>query len=306
MSDDFREEDAPAQEGRTFVVTGANSGIGLEVSRMLAAKGAHVVMACRSRERGEAALEHLQARVPDASAEVMDLDLADLDSVRAFADAIGGRDGPLHGLLNNAGVMAIPRRTTAQGFEMQLGVNHLGHFALTGRLMPRLAAAEAARIVSVSSGAHQMGRIHFEDLMLERSYGRWKAYAQSKLANLLFTRELTRRLPSRYPAVRALACHPGYAATELQGRSGNRLEDALLKGFANRFLAQDAAMGALATLRAATDPELPAGVYVGPRGLGGARGYPKICQPSSAARDDGAAERLWSASVELTGVDYGL
>ena len=296
----WTQDDAGSQEGRVFVVTGANSGIGYEVARMLSDKGASVVMACRSAERAEAALNRLKQAVPNAQAEVMALDLADLESVRAFAAAFADRHSRLDGLINNAGLMAIPRQLTKQGFEMQLGVNHLGHFALTARLLPQLSATEGSRIVNVSSEVHRQGKIRFDDLMGERRYSRWGAYMQSKLANVLFTRRLNTEFSAKGRAITAYACHPGYAATELQGRSKRPFEDFFFTKITNRLVAQSAAMGALPTLRAAVDPSLAAGAYVGPAGYFGARGYPEVVAPSRAAQSDEDAERLWKVSAELT------
>lgn len=297
----WTQADAPEQEGRVFVVTGANSGIGYEVARMLAAKKAAVIMACRSEARGKAALARLREAVPNATVEVMALDLADLDSVRAFATAFLDRHPRLDGLINNAGVMALPRQLTAQGFEMQMGVNHLGHFALTARLWPRLLDHGGGRVVNVSSEVHRGGKIRFDDLMGERRYERWAAYTQSKLANLLFTHQLQRMATASQRSVSAYGCHPGYAATELQGRSGSAIERLVFTNITNRLLAQSATMGALPTLRAAVDTTLSPGDYVGPTAFFGARGYPKVMAPSRAARDDDVALRLWAVSEELTG-----
>ena len=301
----WTQADAPDVSGQVFVVTGANSGIGFEVTRMLCAKNATVVMACRSEKRGADALARLKTEMPAASASLAQLDLADLESVRAFAADFEHRHPRLDGLINNAGLMAIPRTTTAQGFEMQLGVNHLGHFALTARLLPRMMTAGAGRIVNVSSEAHRGGRMRFDDLMGERQYNRWGAYTQSKLANLLFTRRLQVGLSELSVGVSTFACHPGYAATELQGRSDNMLEDFFFKRIANRLVAQSAQMGALPTLRAAVDASLTPGAYVGPKSMFGARGYPEIVTPSRAAQNDDHAERLWTISQQLTGEKIG-
>jgi len=296
----WTQADAPNLESRVYIVTGANSGIGYEVARMLCELNGHVVLACRNAERGEAALAQIKASHSNASAELLALDLSDLESVRAFAIAFAQRHARLDGLINNAGLMAIPRRETAQGFEMQLGVNHLGHFALTARLLSRLTVAAGSRIVNVSSEAHRAGRINFDDLMGERSYRRWTAYTQSKLANILFTRRLHRVMSKNRIDVAAIACHPGYADTELQGKSDNSVENFLLKKVANRFVAQSATMGALPTLRAAVDRSLSGGEYIGPKGMFGARGHPVIMTPSRASQDDEAAVRLWKVSEALT------
>jgi NAD(P)-dependent dehydrogenase (short-subunit alcohol dehydrogenase family) len=285
-------QDLPAQTGRTVVVTGANSGIGLVAARELARVGARVVLAVRDVAKGEQA-----ARTIIGTAEVRRLDLADLASVRAFADAW---EGDLDVLINNAGVMAVPETRTVDGFELQIGTNHLGHFALTNLLLEHV----TDRVVTVSSGAHRMGRIRFDDLNWQREYDRWGAYGQSKLANLLFTSELQRRLTEAGSTVRALAAHPGYAATNLQSRTGNRLQDAFM-AVGNRVMAQSDAAGALPTLFAATR-DLPAAAYVGPRGVGEMRGAPTLVGRSAAASDPDAAKRLWTLSEELTGVTFPL
>lgn len=300
-------DDIPDQRGTIYVITGANSGIGFEAALALARRGAHVVMACRSPERGRAALEALQARVPGASVEVAVLDLASLASVRRFAAEFAGRRRELHGLVNNAGIMAIPRAKTEDGFEMQLGTNHLGHFALTGLLLPLLLAAPGSRIVNVSSAAHRIGRMHWDDLTGERHYEPWSRYGQSKLANLLFTYELARRLEAAGASTRALACHPGYAATALQHKGaemkGSKLEAALMS-LGNSLLAQSAEMGALPTLRALTDPSAKNGEYYGPGGFLELRGPPvRVCS-SKASHNRSDQARLWAESERLTGVRY--
>ncbi|MDC0770160.1 oxidoreductase [Streptomyces sp. HD] len=283
----------PDLVGRTAVVTGANSGIGLTAADALARAGAHVVFAVRDPERGRAA-----AATVNGSTEVRRLDLADLSSVREFADGWQGR--PLDLLINNAGVMMLPQQRTADGFEMQFGTNHLGHFALTNLLLPYI----TDRVVTVSSGAHRWGdaRIRFEDLDFTSGYDPQRAYAQSKLANLLFTLELQRRLAESGSGVRALAAHPGYAATNLQSHAANPLMRGLMK-IGNRFLAQDDRAGALPTLYAATQ-DLPGASYVGPDGVGEMRGVPTLVGRSAAASDAGVARRLWTVSEELTGVAW--
>jgi NAD(P)-dependent dehydrogenase (short-subunit alcohol dehydrogenase family) len=283
----------PKMDGRTVVVTGANSGIGQAAARELGRAGAHVVLAVRDLEKGERAA----AEVP-GDREVRRLDLADLASVRAFAEAWSG---DLDVLVNNAGVMAVPEGRTADGFELQFGTNHLAHFALTGLLLPAI----TDRVVTVSSGAHRMGRIDLDDLNWERRrYRRWPAYGQSKLANLLFTMELQRRLDVAGSPVRALAAHPGWAATNLQGRSGNPVLDVAMR-VSNRFFAQSEAMGALPTLYAVAE-DLPGGTYVGPDGRAEQRGHPTVVGRSAAARDADVARRLWERSEELTGVHFPL
>jgi NAD(P)-dependent dehydrogenase (short-subunit alcohol dehydrogenase family) len=300
--------DVPDLAGGTAVVTGANSGIGFEAARALARRGARVVLACRNPDRAREAARAIEGESPAGAVEVRALDLASLASVRAFAEGLQRDPGRLELLVNNAGVMAIPRRTTADGFEMQLGTNHLGHFALTGLLLDRLLAAPAARIVTVSSSVHRIGRIVFDDLQGERRYGAWRAYAQSKLANLLFAFELQRRLVAAGAAALSVACHPGYAATQLQFVGPRLSGSSLMHGimaFGNRLFAQDAAAGALPTLYAATAPDVRGGDFVGPDGVGEMRGHPKRVAPAARARDERSAARLWEVSEALTGVRYG-
>jgi NAD(P)-dependent dehydrogenase (short-subunit alcohol dehydrogenase family) len=286
-------EDLPDLAGRTFVVTGANSGIGLVAARALGRAGAHVVLAVRDTAKGEQA-----AGTIPGSHEVRPLDLADLASVRSFAE---GWDGELYALVNNAGVMAVPQRRTKDGFELQFGTNHLGHFALTNLLLPHI----TDRVVTVSSGAHRIGRLDLDDLNWERrSYQRWGAYGQSKLSNLLFTLELQRRLSEAGSPLRALAAHPGYAATNLQSRTENALQNAVM-AIGNRIIAQSDEMGALPTLYAATQ-DLPGGSYVGPDGLAEQRGHPTLVSRSSAASDPETARALWERSEALTGVHFPL
>lgn len=302
-------DDIPALTGRRVVVTGANSGLGLVTAMELARHGAQVTMAVRDTTRGEAAAAGVRAVAPDAGqVEVRRLDLADLASVRAFSDS-WSQDHPdgLDLLVNNAGIMAIPRRLTADGFETQFGTNHLGHFALTALLFPALVAVPHARIVTVSSQAHRFGKMDFDDLMGERRYSAWGAYGQSKLANLLFTSELQRRIDIAGIPLKALAAHPGFARTNLQSvgpreRYGERAT--AVTSVMNRLLAQSAEMGALPQLFAATAPELPGGSYIGPDGFLEQRGHPTIVGRSAAAQDASAARRLWQVSEELTGVTF--
>ncbi len=289
----------PDQSGRTALVTGANSGLGLHTSMELARKGARVLMAARTPAKGEQALARVRREVPGATAELLHLDLASLASVRAAAAEVAERAPGLDLLVDNAGVMAIPRRATADGFEMQFGTNHLGHFALTGLLLPQLLAGAAPRVVVVSSTAHRSGRMHFDDLQGERSYSRWGAYGQSKLANLLFARELQARAGDR---LLVAAAHPGYAATNLQSGQANLVLETLMK-VANVVVAQSDAQGAWPSLYAATMPDVRPGDYWGPM-LFEVRGAPKRVGRSSAAQDDAAAALLWDASERLTGVTY--
>jgi NAD(P)-dependent dehydrogenase (short-subunit alcohol dehydrogenase family) len=299
--------DIPDLGGKTIVVTGANSGLGFEASRAFARNGARVVLACRNVEKAAAARDDILASAPRANVEIRALDLASLASVRAFADSLVSNHERLDVLCNNAGVMALPRRETADGFEMQLGTNHLGHFALTGLLLPLLKRTSGARVVTQSSGAHRMGRIEFDDLHGRRHYGRWRAYGQSKLANLLFAYELQRRLENEGVGVISLACHPGYAATELQSVAA-RMEGAAwmehLFTLANRLFAQDAATGSLPMLYAATVSDVHGGDYIGPDGLGEFWGHPVKVHSSPASYDARAAAHLWEVSQDLTGVRY--
>lgn len=300
--------DVPDQHGRTAVVTGANSGLGRQVALALAAAGAHVVMTARDPGRGEQAVAQVRAAVPGASVELGSLDLADLASVRAFA-ARTGADHPagIDLLVDNAGVMALPRGTTADGFETQFGTNHLGHFALTGLLLPALLRRPQPRVVVVSSFAHRTGRIDVDDLQGERRYQRWRAYGQSKLANLLFAYELDRRVTEVGLPLVAVAAHPGFTATNLQGGaarvSGSRAS-ALLARAANAVIGQPDTVGALPLLYAATAPDVVGGEFFGPDGVGELRGGPQRVSSSSASHDPAVATRLWEVSEELTGVHY--
>lgn len=299
--------DIPDQSGRTAVVTGANSGIGYVTARELARRGARVVLACRSADRGERALARMRDDIPSAVAEFRPLDLGDLASVRRFAGhcarEYGGR---LDLLVNNAGVMALPYRRTADGFETQFGVNHLGHFALTGRLLPQLLAAPGARVVTVASMLHALANIDIGDLNSELRYRRWIAYARSKSANLLFTHELARRLAASGADVVAAAAHPGYTATNLQATgarmAGRRVTEVFMAA-GNRLVGQSAESGALPTLYAATAPGVRPDSFTGPRYLTW-RGAPAPSPRASWTRNDVASERLWAASEALTGVTY--
>ena len=281
----------PVLDGRTVVITGATSGIGRAAAAELARAGARVVLAVRDTARGERAAAGMTG-----TTEVRHLDLTDLATVRAFAD---GWEGPIDVLINNAGVMAVPEGRTADGFETQIGTNHLGHFALTGLLLGHV----TDRVVNLASGAHRMGKVDLSDLNWERrTYRRWPAYGQSKLANLLFTFELQRRLAEAGSPVRAIAAHPGWAATELQSRTGNALQNALM-AIGNRIIAQSGEQGAWPTLFAATE-DIPGGSYVGPDGPAEARGKPTLVAPNAAAQDEGTARGLWELSERLTGVTF--
>jgi len=291
-------DDIPDQTGRVAVVTGASSGIGMETAGALGAKNARVILAVRDLEKGAAAVAWIRARHDAADVEVSELDLARLDSVRAFAGKFASSHERLDLLVNNAGVMAPPLSRTADGFELQFGTNHLGHFALTGLLMKLLKKTPGSRIVTVSSNAHRFGRPDFGDPHWERRrYSPWRAYGDSKLANLLFTHELQRRLSADGGNPVAAAAHPGYTATDLQRHSA-------LFRFLNRFLGQEAPMGALPTLYAGTAPEVRGGEYYGPDGRWQLRGFPRRVASDARARDGAAARQLWELSERLTGVIY--
>jgi NAD(P)-dependent dehydrogenase (short-subunit alcohol dehydrogenase family) len=302
--------DIPVKAGSTAVVTGANSGLGLITARELARAGATVVLACRNAERGERARAEVSAAAPGAEVVLERLDLAELASVRELAAKLAAERPAIDLLVNNGGLMAPPRGETADGFELQLGTNHLGHFALTGLLLEPLLTASAARVVTVTSTMHAAGRIDFSDLPRKRRYNRWRAYGQSKLANLLFARELQLRFVAAGAAAASMAAHPGYAATHLQSTgpgSGGGLASRLWAGSLaalNRVYAQSDEMGALPLLYAATAPDVPGGAFVGPSGFGQMRGHPKLVGSTKAGSDMEVAARLWDVSVELTGVDY--
>lgn len=307
MSDSWSIDRLPDLGGRTAVVTGANSGLGLETARGLAGAGARVVMACRNTGKGEAAAGHIRAGQPDAELEVWPLDLADLASVEAFAKEFGSAHGKLDLLVNNAGVMALPESRTRDGFEMQIGTNHLGHFALTGRLLEALRAAEAPRVVTVSSLAHRPGRIDLDDLNWQRRrYRKWTAYGQAKLANLMFALELQRRCQAAGERIVSVASHPGYAATHLQlagpEASDSRLGQMMMQ-LSNRLFGQSQARGALPSLYAAT-ADLDGGEYIGPDGFGELWGVPAPARIAGRAKKAETARGLWRLSEELTGVRY--
>jgi NAD(P)-dependent dehydrogenase (short-subunit alcohol dehydrogenase family) len=295
--------DLPDLTGRRAVVTGANSGLGFHTALELSRAGASVVMAARDERRGAEALDRVRQQVPGSGAELASLDLADLASVRRFAAAYG--TAPIDILVNNAGVMAIPRRETLDGFEMQFGTNHLGHFALTGLLLPALTKRPGSRVVTVSSFMHWLGTMNFDDLMGERRYQTWSVYEQSKLANLLFMRELDHRGSAL--GLVSVAAHPGYASTNLQAVGpqmvGSRVSG-LIAGALTAVAGQSAANGALPQLYAAAAPDVVGGEYFGPRGPGQQRGRPTRVGMSKKARDDESARRLWEVSEELTGVRY--
>ena len=286
----------PDQTGRVAVITGANTGLGYETATALAAKGARVVLAVRNLDKGKAAADLITRAHPGADVSVTELDLTSLQSVRDAADQIRAGFDQIDLLVNNAGVMMTPKSTTTDGFELQFGTNHLGHFAFTGLLLDRLLATPLSRVVSVSSNGHRVGRIRFDDLQSTRRYSRMGAYGQSKLANLLFTYELQRRLSGTDTI--AVAAHPGGSDSELS----RYLPGALQLAFGP--LSQSTEMGALPTLRAATDPGVSGGEYYGPGGLLEMRGYPELVASSGRSHDVDVARRLWTVSEELTGVVF--
>jgi len=300
--------DVPDQSGRTAVVTGASGGLGLETAEVLAARGATVVLAGRDLRKTEWAADRIRSAAAGASVLTVHLDLASLASVREAAEQIRDACPRLDLLINNAGVMAIPREVTEDGFERTLATNHLGHFALTGLLLGRLLDTEGSRVVTVSSNGHKMGHgvVHFDDLQLERGYKPWPAYYQSKLANLLFTYELQRRLSAAGAGTIAVAAHPGNARTDLwrHSRFNQALYDPRLRPLTFWF-AQSGHLGALATLRAATDQAAGGGDYYGPPGRLEFTGHPVRVESSAASHDEAVAARLWAVSEELTGVSYG-
>ncbi|MEY9863377.1 NAD(P)-dependent dehydrogenase (short-subunit alcohol dehydrogenase family) [Catenulispora sp. GAS73] len=305
MSTKWTADAIPALTGRTFVVTGANSGLGLEAARLLAGNGAHVVMTARSRVKGEAAAARIGQDVPGASLELRTLDLADLDSVRAFAQGLHDDKVGVDVLINNAGVMMAPQGQTKQGFEVQFGTNHLGHFALTGLLLDLLTEGSDPRVVTVSSTLHKQGSIDFDDLMRTKGYNPNAAYAQSKLANLLFGLELQRRLSAAGSPVRSLMAHPGYSATNLQFAGPTGWRKAIMH-VGNPLFAQKASIGVLPEVRAAVAPDVVGGQYYGSAKFMEMRGYPELVQPSRRAQDPAVAARLWEESEKLTGVVFPL
>jgi NAD(P)-dependent dehydrogenase (short-subunit alcohol dehydrogenase family) len=294
----------PALSGKTALITGANSGIGYQAALELARHGAHVFLGCRSAEKGQAALARLLSEAPGASAELVLLDVSSIADVRRFATQFLTRTTPLDLLINNAGVMALnPRQVTPEGFERQFATNHLGHFALTGLLLPAIMAAPAPRVITVASLAHKTGKIHFDDLQMQNNYSPWGAYNQSKLANILFAKELARRAAGSN--LISLPVHPGVSQTSIvdNGPAGKDFKtNVLFKYF--KFLTQDDAAGALPTLYAATSPDAHTGDYIGPDGLGEFKGSPKVVKPASNALKTDVGERLWNVSEDLTGVIY--
>ncbi len=298
--------DIPDQTGRSFVVTGANSGLGREATKALAACGAHVIMAVRNQVKGKQARDELLADQPGAHLEVRALDLIDLASVRAFADGLHSDGKAVDVLINNAGVMMPPRSLNSQGQEIQFAGNHLGHFALTGLLLDILGTSADPRVVTVSSNLHRRGSIHFDDVTGSASYSPSSFYAQSKFANILFGLELDRRLRAAGSPIKSLLAHPGYSATNLQTSGPTGLAKFFSATIGNRLLAQSASMGALPELFAATDPAAESGQYFGPDGRNEMKGHPTVVRPVPAADDPATARRLWELSEELTGVRFDL
>jgi NAD(P)-dependent dehydrogenase (short-subunit alcohol dehydrogenase family) len=291
------------QAGRTFVVTGANSGLGFVTARQLAAHGGRVILTARTDAKGADAVDRIKAEYPEAAVEYRLLDLADLESVRGFAAALSEEGVSVDVLVNNAGVMMPPRRLSPQGFESQFATNHLGHFALSGLLFDTIASGRDPRIVTVSSTLHKSGSIHFDDLNGEHSYSPTRYYSQSKFANVLFGLELDRKLRAAGSQVRSILAHPGYSDTNLQTAGPTGAIKQLMR-VGNKVLAQSAEMGALNQLYAAVDPAAESGAFYGPRGFGENRGYPAVVQPVEPARDEETARRLWILSEELTGVTW--
>lgn len=288
--------------GKTAIITGANSGLGLETAKIFAGRGARVILAVRDIEKGKTAVQEIKEEYSGATVEVMQLDLADLDSVHAFAEAFISRFDSLDLLINNAGVMTPPYAKTKDGFELQFGSNHLGHFALTGLLLPLLLQTEDSRVVTLSSLAHRKAAIDFENLDGSQGYKGMKFYGQSKLANLMFATELDKRLKQHGISTLSLACHPGISATNLF-KLGGREMPRIFSGLMHRYL-QPAAMGALPTVYAATDPAIKGGEYIGPDGIGNRRGYPALEEPDPAVKDEALRQKLWQVSEELSGVTF--
>ncbi|MGB1285315.1 MAG: oxidoreductase [Aggregatilineales bacterium] len=307
MSGKWTAANIPDLTGKVIVITGANSGLGLESTKVLAGKGATIVMAVRNMNKGETAKNDVLKAAPAAKLDLMKLDVGNLESVRDFAEAFKANYDRLDVLMNNAGVMAIPRQETADGFEMQIGVNHLGHFALTGLLIDVIIKTPGARIHSVSSSANYMGSMNFDDLMGEKEYGRWDAYGQSKLANVFFALELDKRLKAAGFDTMSNTSHPGLVITNLQEnsveQSGTHGLEGLLYRIAGPLMAQDISMGILPMLYGATAQDAKGGVFYGPRTFN-MRGYPAEKNPNDEALDVAARKRFWDISVELTGVSY--
>ena len=303
MQDKWNLSDMPDQTGRVAIITGANSGIGYEITEALSDRGAHVVLAVRNLDKGKDAVARITTRNSRADVTLQRLDLASLDSVRRAADELREKHSRIDLLINNAGVLWVPKSTTGDGFEMHLATNHLGHFALTGLLLDRLLPIQGSRVVTLSSVTHWLARIHFDDLHWQRRrYGREGAYGQSKLANLMFVYELQRRLATKHPTI-AVAAHPGFSASQMmENTPGSALR--LIGAALWPLVTQSADMGALPALRAATDPTVRGGQYFGPSRLFQTRGYPAVVRSSPRSHDADQQHRLWAMSEELTGVRY--
>jgi NAD(P)-dependent dehydrogenase (short-subunit alcohol dehydrogenase family) len=299
--------DMPDLTGKVMIVTGANSGIGYEAAKEFARKGAQTILACRSMDKAQFALDKIQIEIPDAQAEIMQLDLANMESVRQFAEAFKAKYDRLDVLLNNAGIMMVPYGVTEDGFERQFGTNHLGHFALTGLLIDLLSKTPDSRVVNVSSNGHRQGRMDFDNLMFEdgKGYSPMRSYGRSKLANLLFTYELQRRFEDQNQDAIAVATHPGISETNLGAHLEERRAFKLMRPITAR-MGQSAAMGALPSIRAAVDPNVTGGQYLGPGSMMEMKGYPVLVVSSKASHDLADAQRLWEVSEELTGVTFGL
>lgn len=307
------DQNLTSQSGKTIIITGANSGIGYEAAKTLAKAGAEIIMACRNVEKAETAVDEMLSEVPQAKLQISELNLASLKSVKKFVKDFKAKYKKLDVLINNAGVMAIPRTETEDGFEMQLGVNHLGHFALTGQLIDLILKTKDSRIVNVASIAHKSGKFDWSDLMSEKKYGRFSTYARSKLANLLFTIKLQQKLNQVKENVKAIAVHPGYSATNLQFQMVDFAESGFVKGimsgfsgFMNSLIAQSAEMGSLPAVYAAVSDQVKGGSYYGPVGFNEMRGFPEENKynPDIVKQED--ANKLWVESEKLTGVKFGV
>jgi NAD(P)-dependent dehydrogenase (short-subunit alcohol dehydrogenase family) len=304
MSSKWTAADVPDQAGRVAIITGANTGIGYGAAAVLAAKGAHTVLAVRNLEKGNDAAERIKAASPNATVTVQQLDLTSLESIRTAADELSAAHPRIDLLINNAGVMYTDKASTKDGFELQFGTNHLGHFALTGQLLANMLPVQGSRVVTVSSVGHRIrAKIHFDDLNLDRNYNRVVSYGQSKLANLLFTYELARRLEAKGAPTIATAAHPGAADTDLLRNMPGGIRQ-VSQFFWTNFIAQNADMGAEPTLRAAADPSAETGQYYGPGGFGEQKGHPKVVESSAQSHDEDLQRRLWTVSEELTGVTF--